>query len=181
MNKALKYTGYARNERTIAPGATNQFGTLTYTCADQGGETIVSIHAEVSMNPETLTDPGQSNIAGYARLVVNRQGNTIPVIAPFDDWSATGSVNGINDEDAGDTWAIVPFSFGTGLVITPLISGAGMAGGTAAHVVLSPKTKRTLRKGDSVQVEIQYSNGAGGSASQPIQEVVTGTLFVQGG
>lgn len=180
MSKVRKYTGYNRNERTIAPAATNQFAALRYTCEDQGGETVVSIHVELALNPEMLTDVGTSNVAGYARLVVNRAGNVIPVVLTAFDWGETAlTPNIINDEDSGDTWAITPFAFGAGLVLTPLISGAGMGGTGPVHLTLSPKTKRSLRKGDTVDVEIQYSN-SGTGASQPLQEVVTGTVFIQG-
>lgn len=174
-----KYTGFARAERTISAAATNQFGALQYDCEDQGGETIVSVHVEIALNPENLTDGGSSNVAGYARLVVNRSGNTIPVIVPSTDWDTTAVADAINDEDAGDTWAITPFAFGTAFVGAVIPAGAGLSGTTGVHLILSPKTKRSLRKGDALIVELQYSNSGTGGA-QPIQECITGTLFVTG-
>lgn len=179
MSKVRKYTAFARAERTIAPAATNQFAGLIYTCEDQGGETIVSVHVELALNPENLTDAGTSNVAGFARLVIQRAGNSGPVIVPSADWDDVTTADVLNDADAGDTWAITPFAFGAGLVITPLISGAGMSATGPVHLVLSPKTKRSLRKGDTMQVDIQYSN-SGTGASQPVQEAITATCFVQG-
>lgn len=175
--KVAKFTGFYRNERTIAPAATNQFATLQYTCED-ADETVVGIHVEIAMNPEGLTDEGSSNVAGYARIVVNRAGNTIPVVVSSQGWADVVTASNLNDEDTGDTWAITPFALGSTLGVLG-VTGVGLMGSTGLHLVLSPATKRSLRKGDTVEVEIQYSNsGTGGS--QPIQEVVTGTIFIHG-
>lgn len=178
MSRTRKFTGWTRNERTIAAGATNQFNPLIYTCEDQGGETIVSVHVEIALGAEPGTTESASNLAGYARLVINRAGNVIPQLGTTGDWDATTTPDTINDEDAGDTWAITPWALG-GIVVAGVIFADSASGAGPIHLTLSPKTKRSLRKGDTLEVEIQYSNG-GGTGNGIAQEAVTGTVFVQG-
>lgn len=175
MSKTRKFTGFNRNERTIPAGVTTQFAALVYTCEDQGGETVVSVHVEIALGQEPPTATGAANVAGYARLCVNRAGNVIPLIQPNVDWDTVTVADTLNDEDSGDTWAITPFALGGS--VQPVAFGAVTGG--AVHLVLSPKTKRSLRKGDEMYVELNYSNG-GGVDNAIIQEAVTGTTFIQG-
>lgn len=181
-----KYTGWNRNERTITGGATNQFIGLIFEADDDC--TAVGVHVELSLCPEAPTTPdAHFNLTGWARIVVNRAGNLIPLILPSDQWWDPDVVDSFNDEDSGDSWAIVPFGIGGGLSASNLVgntvTGAAANGlapyaVTGLNLVLSPKTKRKLRRGDQVIVDLQYSNGAAGNGV--VQESVVGTIFIEG-
>lgn len=170
-----KYVGFDRNERTIPAGTRSQFGdTLVFTADDDC--TVVGISVEIAIAAEANESGGTTHsAAGYGRLVVNRAGNTVPLIEPTTSWSATDEADTLNDEDAGDTWAISPIAVaGNGAVF---VSGAGYTSQND-RIVLAPRTKRKLRRGDQIYVETQYSNGGVGNAV--FQEVVTGTIFIEG-
>lgn len=171
MGGVRKWTGWNRNERNITIGASQQFDALLFQAEED--TTIVMCHVEIAMCLEPATDPGQSSLAGYARLRINRAGNAIPLIQPSDDWDAVGGTDTLSDADSMDTWAITPFALAnSGFTLT----GPGSPSGPV-HLTLSPKTKRSLRRGDSLSVEINYSNGGNQNAAH--QESVTGTIFTQ--
>lgn len=171
MSSTRKYVGFNRNERQIDGGATNQFTALRFTADDD--MTVLGCHVEIALASEPPIAPGgSSNLAGYARIVVNRAGNGIPVIVPDLAWSIDAAqASQLNDADAGDTWAITAFALGAAR-----IGVEGTSQGSSQNLVLSPATKRKLRRGDTIEVELQYSNG--GTQQTATQEAVVGTLFV---
>lgn len=171
-----KYTGFQRNERTITAGSTNQFSVLQFVADDDC--TVVGVSAEVviASEPTDAATAANFSAAGYARLVVNRAGNTRPTTAVTSvaSWGQQ-EADTLNDADAGDTWAISGLAIAGGGVIS-----ANSSAQTSQNdrTTLAPRTKRKLRRGDSVEIETQYSNGGNGNAV--FQEVVIGTIFIEG-
>lgn len=174
-----KYTQFARNERNITLGASQQFTPLVFTAEDD--TVIVGVMVEIAMGLEMPTDAGSTSLAGYARLAVYPQGAAIPLVQPNGTWNTTAvaQVDTLLDEDSEDTWAITPFAMASAFV-NAAIAGIGSGGGAGpyVHLKLAPATKRRLRRGDQLVVELNYSNG--GNQNSAHQEVVTGTLFTQG-
>lgn len=184
-----KYMVLSDRERQVAGGNADQFRVAQYTAPEN--TTIVSVMVELAFSAEPLEPTlgyEHANIGGIARLVVKRAGMTIPTLNrnPDDpdtgvpaltaDWDAlppeSGGTQGtLNDGDTGDTWAISPFALSA--------SGSNDRPGYGGNdrVILAPKTKRTLRRGDALILETWYSNA--GADQGVIQEIAVGTLFVQ--
>lgn len=171
-----KYTQFARNERNITLGASQQFTPLVFTAEDD--TVIVGVMVEIALGLEMPTDPGSVSLGGYARLAVYPQGAAIPLVVPNGTWNTTGTaqVDTLLDEDSEDTWAITPFAMAATFAAGVALAAGGPAG--PVHLKLAPATKRRLRRGDQLVVEMNYSNG--GDQNSAHQEVVTGTLFTQG-
>lgn len=148
-----------------------QLGMLSYRC--QETETMVSVLAQVALSLEpNLTAVTSGNLAGFVRLKITRLGAQANVVQPQLIWNEQTDVDGAlapvndlpDDRDVGETWAIVPFA---------LSSGTGS--GERQLIVLSPKTKRKLNRGDLLIVDMNYSNSA--SSNAILAWSVTGTAI----
>lgn len=136
--------------------------------------TIVSVFVEhaISLEPNSPTLGSEtSNLAGFVALLVNPSGNAIPTLLPSQDWSTTTTADTVNDADFGDIWAW-----------TPLVGSSGGAVNTPYHGTqfkgtLAPRTKRKLRRGDTLSVMVHLSNGAINNAI--VQHVTLGFLLQQ--
>lgn len=148
-----KYLVWARYEQSLPAATTQQHEVLSFEAPEDG--TVVGIIAELAIGFEEPTSGNNTAaVAGYARLVVNRAGNTIPTVLPNvtlagslpADWDAVGASDTLQDADTGDTWAIQAIGHGPG---------------ATTRVLLVPKTKRKLRRQDKVSLETNLSNGGG--------------------
>jgi len=106
------------------------------------------------------------------RLVVYKRLPSQPVLVQTGDPFDTTTQNGLNDGEQGDTWA-------AGTVVVEAHPVSTQTAPTARRIVLEPRTKRRLRKGDvialqlvaesseSVQVNIAYSGFLGLFTTEP--------------
>lgn len=164
-----KYQAMRFVERSVAGGATDIFTALRYIAPED--QTVIGVHVEIALSMESLEPVAtyeHNNIGGVARLVIFKAAQTETTPVSAEDWDALANAT-LNDADCGDTWAMVPFALSS--------SGSNTIPGHATNIqlMLSPKTKRKLRREDELRVQLIYTNS--GDDTGTIQEITTGTLF----
>jgi len=133
--------------------------------------TVVMARGEVELAPLPIANWDQ-HVPVLVRLVVYKRLPSQPVLVQTGDPFDTTTQNGLNDGEQGDTWA-------AGTVVVEAHPVSTQTAPTARRIVLEPRTKRRLRKGDvialqlvaesseSVQVNIAYSGFLGLFTTEP--------------